>query len=399
MLEARSHREAFVAPDAWNVFGGGTPTAAVRSVPLTTGMPSSWKPNRREPAGMKRIGEILVGAGVISDKTRDRVLEYQHWKRVSFGTALLEVGAVSEKLLLRALSVQTSAPGASAADLESIPPDILAMVKPRIVERFHVIPFRKSGRTLHLAMAQPNDNPAIRTIARLAGCTIVPHVAIAARVVLAIEKHYGVPAAPHFKALAKVLDEVSAAVPEAAPEAPAPPPDLPDSLPRIQEPPLSPLPWPELTRALCEARDADQIASALLSALQGTIGPAALFLVRGDDVNLWRSLPAAAALARGLSIPFSGRSLFSSLRDTAEVFAGPCPDTWPNRQILASIGGGIPGTVVVIPVNMRERTVLYIVGRPGRGDPPLDNSTLGRLANITATALASLALRRRLLSL
>ena len=131
--------------------------------------------------------------------------------------------------------------------------------------------------------------------------------------------------------------------------------------------PLAPLPWPELTRALSEARDSDQIATVLLDILKETLGPVALFLVRGDDVHLWRTWTASPALARGLLIPFSGNSLFASLRNTGDVFAGPCPDTRANRQILASVGGRLPGNIVVVPVAMRERTVLYIVGRPGRG--------------------------------
>lgn len=396
MFEARLPREAFVATDPWNVHGGGTPLAVALSEPLTTGMPSSWKPERQEPSGMKRIGEILVGAGVISARTRDRVLEHQRWNGVSFGTALLEVGALSEKLLLRALSVQTSAPGASAADLASIPPEILALVKPRIVERFSVLPFRKSGRTLHLAMAQPNDNPAIRTVARLTGCTVVPHVAIAARVVLAIEKHYGVAAAPHFKALAKVLDEMPAEAPEAAPA-----PLVPQDPAPAAAAPSAPLPWPELTLALSEARDLDQIATLLLDALKEPLGPVALFLVNGngEEVELWRTSPVPAVPAPVLSIPLSASSLFAPLREGGDLFAGPCPDTRANRQILASVGGRLPGSVVVIPATLRDRTVFYLVARPDGGGPPLDRSVLGRLAKVTATALECLEVRRRLLSL
>lgn len=397
MPAANLSREAFDAPDPWNVFGGGTPLAAFRSEPFSTGMPSSWKQVRQKASGMKRIGEILVDAGVISTRIRDRVLEHQRWKGVSFGTALLEVGVLSEKLLLRALSVQTSAPGASAADLASIPPEILALVSRRIVERYSVIPFRKAGRELHLAMAQPNDNPAIRTVARLTGCTVVPNVAIAARVVLAIEKHYGVSAAPHFTALAKVLDEMPAEAAAEAPATPAPP-VRPDPTPAT-EATQAPLPWSELILALSEARDLDQVATELVDVLKEPLGPIAIFLVHGDAVDLWRSHPAPAAPPPGLSIPLSASSLFASLREGGAAFAGPCPDTRANRQIVASVGGCLPGSVVVVPVTLCERTVLYVVARPDGGCPPLHQSDLGKLANITSTALEYLEARRRLLSL
>ncbi|MBK8597210.1 MAG: hypothetical protein IPP07_05720 [Holophagales bacterium] len=363
-------------------------------------------------SGRKPIGEILVGAGVISVETRDRVLDYQEWNHVSFGTALLESGELSEQLFLRALSVQHSVPGASASDLESIPADILVLVKRRIAERCSVIPFRKVGRTLHVAMTRPNDEVAIRSIALLTGLTVVPHVAIAVRVALAIEKHYGVPAASHFKALARILGEVPAAAPREAPaaraalalpnsvpgtQAPRSPADLRAGEPVAERSPAPP-PWQELTQSLCDARNPDQVSIALLDFLSETVGPAALYRVRGNEAVLWKARLAAAEVP-SLSIPFAAGSLFASLRDAADVFAGLCPDNPENRQIVASLGGCLPESVVVVPVNLNERTILYIVGRPGSGRPSLDRSSLGRLAKITATALGLVALHRRLLSL
>lgn len=412
MPGAGHHRDGSPAPDRWNVFDGGTPAALARFVPLAMASERSGRPDPWGLSGRKPIGEILVGAGVISVETRDRVLDYQEWNHVSFGTALLESGELSEQLFLRALSVQHSVPGASASDLESIPADILVLVKRRIAERCSVIPFRKVGRTLHVAMTRPNDEVAIRSIALLTGLTVVPHVAIAVRVALAIEKHYGVPAASHFKALARILGEVPAAAPREAPAAQAAL-ALPNSVPGTQAPrspadlragePVAerspaPPPWQELTQSLCDARNPDQVSIALLDFLSETVGPAALYRVRGNEAVLWKARLAAAEVP-SLSIPFAAGSLFASLRDAADVFAGLCPDNPENRQIVASLGGCLPESVVVVPVNLNERTILYIVGRPGSGRPSLDRSSLGRLAKITATALGLVALHRRLLSL
>lgn len=406
--------ESTAAPDPWNVYGGGTPPAAVAGfVPLASPSAPSGSSDRRGPSHRKPIGEILVGAGVISVETRDSVLEYQGWNHVSFGTALLEAGKLPENLLLRALSVQFSVPGASAADLESIPSEILALVKRRIVERHSVIPLRKVGRTLHVAMARPSDEPTIRSIALLTGLTVVPHVALAVRIALAIEKHYGVPAAAHLKTLAGALGEASvaaareASAAQAAPvlpnsvspgtQAPPPPVEL-RAVEPVAERPRSLPPWQELTEGLCEVRNPDRLAVVLLGFLKETVGPAALYRVRGDDAVLWRAWP-ASALAPSLSIPFSASSLFASLRNTADVFSGPCPDTRENRQILASVGGHVPGSVVVVPVNLNGRTMLFVVAHPGGSELQLDTASLGRLAKITATALGLVALQHRLLSL
>lgn len=392
------HRESAVAADPWNVFGSGASQAARRSALSSTAPAVPGGPDRREPAKRKPIGEILVEAGVISVETRDRVLDYQEWKKISFGTALLETGGLSEQLFLRALSVQYSVPGASPADLDSIPPGILALVKSRIAERHSVVPFRKVGRTLHVAMTRPDDEPAIRAIALLTGLTVVPHVAIALRIALAIEKHYGVPAASHFKELEKELGETPVAAPVAAPVVQAAP-LLPISVPETPapKPPPAPPPWRQLTGTLCEARNPDQVAIVLLDFLWETAGPAALFRVRGDEALLWKARP-ATHLSHGLSIPIPQSPLLASLRDATESFVGPCPDTRVNRQLLAPVGGHLPGDVVVTPVNLNGRTVLYIVFQPGGGSPPFDGASLRRLAKITATALGLVALHRRLRS-
>ncbi len=386
------HQQSSVIPDPWNVFGGGIPKADLRFTPPAKVPAIPGGPVRSGPAGRKPIGEILLGAGVISAETRDRVLDHQEWKKVSFGTALLETGGLSEHLFLRALSVQYSVPGASAADLESIPHEILGLVKNRIAERQSVIPFRKAGRTLHLAMSRPHDGATIRAISLLTGFTVVPHVAIAFRVALAIEKHYGVPAASYCRDLARTIGERAVAATAVAPalrRAPA----LPTPLPPAPTPP--PLPWRQLTGDLCEVRNQDQVALALRDFLKDAAGPAAFFRVLGDDAVLWKARPVPAQ-AHSLSIPIPQSPLFASLRDAEGAFAGPCPDNRVNRQILASVGGHLPGSIVVVPVNLSGRTALYVVVQPDAGKAPLDVASLRRLAKIAATALGLVALHHRL---
>ena len=211
MPAGKLHPPTLTVADPWNVFGGGTPSTAGSVQPLADVVSAPGLREARSSSSMQRIGEILVGAGVITVETRNRVLEYQEWNHVSFGTALLESGALPEPLFLRALAVQYSVPAASAADLESIPPEVLALVKRRVADRSSVVPLRKVGRTLHLAMVRPNDQVAIRSVSLLTGLTVVPHVAIAFRLALAIEKHYGIPAAAHYRAVAEALDARSRA--------------------------------------------------------------------------------------------------------------------------------------------------------------------------------------------
>lgn len=406
MVAGRLHSGAPRVADPWNVFGGGTPSAVGDVRPLAGFVPAAGRPERRDSSSMRRIGEILVGAGVITIETRDRVLEYQEWNHVSFGTALLESGALPEQLFLRALSVQYSVPAASAAELESIPPDVLALVKRRVADRSSVIPLRKVGRTLHLAMARPNDRVAIRSVALLTGLAVVPHVAIAFRLALALEKHYGIPAAAHFRAVAEALDAKTTAAAgsgeagaeKTGPIAPGPTATGPAPEPRSPAPrPPAPVPWSRLTAALAEVRSPDELARTLLEFLRDAAGPSALYLRRGDEAVLWQASPAASG-SSDRPIPLSERSLLATLRDSNDLFTGPCPGTSADRRLLASVGGRFPADLFVVPVNLNRRTFLYVVGKADRGTAPLDRASLRRLARIASTALGLVALQGRLRS-
>ena len=391
---------AAAAADPWNVYGGGTPSTPSAVRPLPAGREALAIAERKDTTPVGRIGEILVGAGVISVETRDRVLEYQEWNHVSFGTALLESGALPEQLFLRALSVQFSVPAASAADLESIPSKVLTLVKRRVADRCSVVPIRKVGRTLHLAMVRPNDKVAIRSVALLTGLTVVPHVAIAFRLALALEKHYGIPAAAHFKAVGEALDAgsrvVRAGETRAARTAPAPSRPDPASPPPVPRRSSS-VPWTKLTEELAEARSPDDLARALLDFLGRAAGPSALYSRRGHEAVLWRS-GAVPSPSHGRAIPLSASSLLAMLCDSGDVYAGPCPGTDADRQLLAAIGERFPGDLFVVPVNLNGRTHLFVVGKSDKAAPPLEKASLRRLSRIASTALGLVALHGRLRS-
>lgn len=166
---------------------------------------------------MRRVGDILVGARAITPELRDRILEQRGRVPVRFGTAVLESGAVPEDVLLRALSVQSGAPGASALDLAAIPPDVLRLVPHKLAIRHFAIPLRRMGRSLHLAMRDPKDLAAVDEIAFLTGMTVVPHVAAEVRIAMALERYYGVAAESRLKTIAARLDGVLPPGPDPGP--------------------------------------------------------------------------------------------------------------------------------------------------------------------------------------
>lgn len=472
---------------------------------------------------MKRVGDILVGARAITPEVRDRILAQKGKVPVRFGTAVLEAGAVSEEVLLRALSVQSGAPPASARDLVEIPPDILRLVPHKLAARHGVVPFRRIGRSIHLAMRDPKDLPAVDEIAFLTGATIVPHVALELRLALALERHYNVAAEAQYRNLAARLDgrpvpaevapaaaplsepvyddggsvvsapppEPSSAAAKAAAEAarspvpaprpltePAPaavppppprfgtspepagaaalegedpwrsqgdgstgiedllarapelvvevfaaeaapvmgegvrsvasgampavqvvPPSEPGPAPPQAPPPLAPGASSVVAARLSVADSREEIADAVLDATLLHAERAALFIVQAERTIGWAARPEPPPGFRSFSIPFSEPSLFTTLRNTEGFYAGPVPEHPGNRKLLAAVGAGSAASLVLVPVLLKQKTVLYLLGTSSAGAPLPPVAELRRLATMTATALEIVLLRHRLLTL
>jgi hypothetical protein len=135
---------------------------------------------------------------------------------------------------------------------------------------------------------------------------------------------------------------------------------------------------------------------AVLESLRGKLDTVALFLVQGERVSGWMTRPEPEKAPKEFSVPFSDPSFFSALRNTTGFFAGPCPDTAANRLILESIGVRFPAVVGVIPVTMRGKTVLFLLGEAVGGFRSLQIPLLRQHASMTAIALEILALRKKL---
>jgi hypothetical protein len=126
--------------------------------------------------------------------------------------------------MLRALSAQRQAPPAGVDDLADIRPDILRLVPAKLAARLFVIPFRRVGRNIALAMRDPSDLPAVDEISFLTGLPMTPHVALEVRVMQALERYYRVEVDQRFLELAAKLDRAraqSGASPAAPPRPPS----------------------------------------------------------------------------------------------------------------------------------------------------------------------------------
>jgi hypothetical protein len=434
-----------------------------------------------------RIGDLLIAAGLATEEQRSRAALIQRRSMGRFGTALLEAG-VPEPAIAWALSVQHEVAWAAVGDLEAIRADVLKLVPARLAQRHGVIPFRREGRSLSLAMKNPRDIPGLDEVSQISGLSVRPFVALEARIDTALATHYGVLVNPrHINAtrLPNARRDAPAPKPSlAALESsgvrrrrsgvfrlvPAPPPDFGASpaptlmggarseradpwavdesrggaaaLPRpadpeIVEEPLDgeglpaggpappeippsaaapaapdPIPFdhleldtPELSAEvilaarLADARTREEVIDAVLAAAGHHATRAALFVVSGEDVVGWAARPEPPGDFRAFRFPLAEPSVFAMLKNTEGYYVGTFMELPSTARILKALGSNGTGSMAVVPIALKGRTVLYLWGESNSEEKPPSVAALKRLAAMTATALEILRLKKRLAEL
>jgi type IV pilus assembly protein PilB len=111
-------------------------------------------------AASDRIGDLLVREGLISSEQLTAALKDSRDHNTRIGFSLVKLGFMAEADLTRALAKQYRVP---AVDLDRvvIDPKILRLIPGDQALKHLVLPLRRVGRTLTVAMANPTDGGAI----------------------------------------------------------------------------------------------------------------------------------------------------------------------------------------------------------------------------------------------
>jgi type IV pilus assembly protein PilB len=206
------------------------------------------------PIVAKRIGELLVEAGVLSQSQLEQALFAQRKDGRKLGQLLIELGLVSEIQLTQTLSRQLSVPWVSLYHVD-FSRSLLNLVAREAAEKYCLVPIfvrrvRKQGETLYVAMDDPTNEAAIEDVARAASLAVKPMIACPSDIRAAIRVYYlGETAAPPpAPGSAPQMTQLAPAPPPAAAPssatqlgpraAPPPPPDRPTE-PRAVEPPAA----------------------------------------------------------------------------------------------------------------------------------------------------------------
>jgi len=126
--------------------------------------------------GKKRLGDILIAAGVLDEDGLKSALEQQKTTGERLGEALISSGAASEIDIISALASQLDirvfhAPGAGSVDAETI-----LLIPEHMARKHRALAVARDGSTLTVAMEDPLDIVAIDDIRVATGMDIALQV-------------------------------------------------------------------------------------------------------------------------------------------------------------------------------------------------------------------------------
>ena len=136
-----------------------------------------------------RIGEQLIHEGLVTREQLSQALDDARSNGTRVGFSLVKLGFMGEQDLVRALARQHRIP---AVDLERVKldPKILKLLPAEIALKHQVLPLRRVGRTLTVAMANPTDLGVLDDLKFVTRLDIEPVIAGDFSLRKIIEKEY-----------------------------------------------------------------------------------------------------------------------------------------------------------------------------------------------------------------
>ena len=136
------------------------------------------------------LGEMLVKAGRITQEQLDQALEIQRKGNEKLGKALVKIGALTdEDELSEFIGKQLNIGALRLTDIE-LNPEAVKMIPVDIARRFNVIAISKLGKTLVVAISDPNNIYVLDAVKFITGCNIQPVISPESSIEKAIATYY-----------------------------------------------------------------------------------------------------------------------------------------------------------------------------------------------------------------
>ncbi|MGH7718590.1 MAG: GspE/PulE family protein [Gemmatimonadaceae bacterium] len=140
-------------------------------------------------ATSERIGDLLIREGLITRDALERALQEQKITGMRVGYNLVKLGFIPEVELTKMLARQFRMPAVDLTNFE-VDPRIAKLVPAELAVRHLVLPLKREGRTLTVAMADPSDLGVIDDLKFITRYDIFPVIAGEYTLRNAIERWY-----------------------------------------------------------------------------------------------------------------------------------------------------------------------------------------------------------------
>ena len=119
----------------------------------------------------KKLGEILLEQGLISEQQIQDALRLQNQQGVLFGEALVEQGVITEEKIVHTLLHQFGIPYVEPTKYE-IAQELLEIFDPTMMRRYQFVPMDSIGSVLVVAIAGMLSEELLVEMENQTGCTV-----------------------------------------------------------------------------------------------------------------------------------------------------------------------------------------------------------------------------------
>src|SRR5689334_24986976 len=136
-----------------------------------------------------KLGEILLREGLITQDQLKKALLEQKNTGMRLGYTLVKLGFIQETEISKMLARQYRMPAVDLSRFE-VDPKIVKLIPPDVAVKHTVLPLKREGRTLTVAMADPTNVTVIEDLKFITRYDIFPVIAGEYTLKTSIERYY-----------------------------------------------------------------------------------------------------------------------------------------------------------------------------------------------------------------
>jgi hypothetical protein len=137
----------------------------------------------------KRLGELLVAEGMITQDQLAEALKVQERTGELLGEALVKAGFTTETEIAKTLCTQFAKPFMKPSKYE-IAKEVMSLLPPKLLAEHQIVPIDRFGNLLVIAMAGLLDQPTFVKIQQLTGCELEVYITTGSDVKAALRKAF-----------------------------------------------------------------------------------------------------------------------------------------------------------------------------------------------------------------